>query len=105
MAPKQNTRLNDDNLRGRTMIAADGAVIGDVITIFLDWETWRVESLQVKLDGSVAERLGADHSFFHAGVLEVPVRMVQSVGDTVVLSVEVAELREILPPLVEQTAG
>ena len=41
--------------------------------------------------------IGADRSMFHAGTLEIPVRMVQSVGDTVVLSVPVDGLREVLP--------
>ncbi|QRN97063.1 PRC-barrel domain-containing protein [Archangium violaceum] len=90
-------RLADDNLRGRTIIGADGQVIGEVAALFLDSETWRVESLQVKLDRAIADQLGASHSIFHAGTLEIPVRIVQSVGDTVVLSVVVDELRRILP--------
>jgi sporulation protein YlmC with PRC-barrel domain len=90
-------RLADENLRGRTIIGADGQVIGEIATLFLDSETWRVESLQVKLDRVIAERIGASHGIFHAGTLELPVRLVQSVGDTVVLSVAVDELRQILP--------
>jgi hypothetical protein len=49
------------------------------------------------LGKDIADQLGAERSMFHAGALEIPVRMVQSVGDTVVLSVPVAGLREILP--------
>ena len=98
MEAKKNMRLTANNLHGRTMIAAGGMVIGEVVSTFLDCETWRVESLQVKLNGDIADQLGADHGIFHAGALEVPVRMVQSVGDTVILSVPVAALREILPP-------
>lgn len=90
-------RLADENLRGRTIIGADGQVIGEVAALFLDSETWRVESLQVKLDRVVAERIGASHNIFHAGTLELPVRLVQSVGDTIVLSVVVDELRQVLP--------
>jgi sporulation protein YlmC with PRC-barrel domain len=90
-------RLADENLRGRTIIGADGQVIGEVAALFLDSETWRVESLQVKLDRAIADQLGASRSIFHAGTLEIPVRIVQSVGDTVVLSVVVDELRRILP--------
>jgi sporulation protein YlmC with PRC-barrel domain len=90
-------RLSDENLRGRTVIGADGQVIGDVAALFLDSATWRVESLQVKLDRVIADRLGASHSMFHAGTLEIPIRLVQSVGDTVVLSVVVDELRQVLP--------
>ena len=78
------------------MIAADGQAIGEVAALFLDSDAWRVESLQVKLRNEVADQLGATRGMFHAGTLELPIRMVQSVGDAVVLSVATHELREIL---------
>ena len=90
-------RLSDENLRGRTVIAADGQVIGEIAALFLDSDAWRVESLQVKLRKDVADQLGATRGMFHAGTLEMPIRMVQSVGDTVVLSVAAHDLREVLP--------
>jgi len=90
-------RLSDDNLRGRIVIAADGQVVGETTALFLESDTWRVESLQVKLGKNIADQIGADRSMFHAGTLEIPVRMTQSVGDTVVLSVPVDGLREVLP--------
>jgi sporulation protein YlmC with PRC-barrel domain len=91
-------RLSDVNLRGRTIIGADGQLIGEVAALFLDSETWRVESLQAKLDRSVADRLGAARGMFHAATFELPIRIIQSVGDTIVLSVSVDELRQVLPP-------
>ena len=90
-------RLSDENLRGRTVIASDGLAIGEIVVLFLDSEAWRVESLQVKLRKDVADRLGADRSIFHAGAVEIPTRMIQSVGDAVVLSVAVDDLRQVLP--------
>lgn len=90
-------RLSEEDLRGRTVIASDGLAIGEITVLFLDSDAWRVESLQVKLRKDVADRLGANRSMFHAGALEIPIRMVQSVGDAVVLSVAVDELRQVLP--------
>jgi sporulation protein YlmC with PRC-barrel domain len=90
-------RLSDENLRGRTIIAADGQVVGEVGALFLDSDAWRVESLQASLRKDVADQLGAHRSVFRAGALEIPVRMVQSVGPTVVLSVAVEGLRAVLP--------
>lgn len=90
-------RLSDETLRGRTIIAADGHVVGEVNAIFLDCDAWRVQSLQITLRKDVADDLGAHRSVFRAGALEVPVGMVQSVGDTVVLSVGVDGLRAVLP--------
>jgi sporulation protein YlmC with PRC-barrel domain len=89
-------RLSDENLRGRTVIAADGQAIGEVAAVFLNSEAWRIELLQVKLRNDVADQLGATRSLFHPGTLEIPVRMIQSVGDAVVLSVTSHELRQVL---------
>lgn len=90
-------RLSDENLRGRTVIGADGRAIGEIATIFLDSDAWSVESLHVKLRKDVADQLGASRSMFHAGMVEIPVRLVQSVGDAVVLSIPIDGLREVLP--------
>ena len=45
---------------------------------------------------AVAEQLGAARSILRAATLELPVGMVQSVGDAVLLSVPTAELRQLL---------
>jgi len=94
-------RLSDENLRHRTVIASDGLAVGEIAALFLDSEAWRVESLQVTLRKDIADRLGADRSLFHAGALEIPVRLIQSVGDAVILSVAIDDLRQVLPQVTE----
>ena len=89
-------RMSDEDLRGRTAISAEGQVMGEVTALFFDSGTWRVESLQVKLRKEIADRLGVDRTVFRSGALEIPVRMVQAVGDTVVLSIAVDGLRGVL---------
>ncbi|MFL6414537.1 MAG: PRC-barrel domain-containing protein [Bryobacteraceae bacterium] len=39
-------RLSDENLKGRTVVSADGQAVGEVAALFLDSEAWRVESLR-----------------------------------------------------------
>lgn len=90
-------RLSDENLRGRTVIGADGRAVGEVTTLFLDSDSWRVEALQVKLLKDIADELGASRTMFHAGNVEIATRLVQSVGDAVVLAVPVEGLRTVLP--------
>jgi sporulation protein YlmC with PRC-barrel domain len=90
-------RLSDSNLHGRTVIGADGLAIGEIAGLFLDSGTWGVESLQVSLRKDVADQLGADRSIFRAGTLEIPIHLVQSVGDAVILEVAVDDLRQVLP--------
>ena len=98
-------RLSDENLRGRTVISADGQAIGEISALFLDSETWRVEAVQIKLRNEVADQLGATRGLFHAGTLEMPVGMIQSVGDAVVLSVSTQELRQVVPGVSDSPAA
>ena len=90
-------QISDEHLRGRTVIAADGQAIGEVAALFIDTSTWTIVALQIKLSKSVAEKLGAARGLLRAATLELPVRLVQSVGDAVLLSVPTLELRQILP--------
>ena len=96
--------FSDQALQGRNVISADGLSVGSVVALFIDIDEWRVESLQVTLHKDVADRIGAGRSWLHKGVVEIPTRMVQSVGDAVVLSVRVDELRKVLPEKAESTS-
>jgi len=82
------------------VISADGQAIGEIASLFVDSEAWTVEAIQVALRKETADRLGAARSIFHGGTVEIPVRLVQSVGDAVVLSSPVDGLRQIVagPP-------
>jgi len=88
-------RLSAENLQRRVVISADGEAIGEIKTVFLDSTEWRVESITVELRKDVADRLGASRSMFHRGTVELPVRLIQSVGDAVVLTVAADALREV----------
>ena len=88
-------QVSDEHLRGRTVIAADGQAIGEVGALSIDTSTWVIVALQIKLSKSAAEQLGAARGLLRAATFELPVRMIQSVGDTVLLSVPTLELRQI----------
>jgi len=90
-------QISDEQLRGRTVIAADGQAIGEVAALFFDTSTWTILALQIKLSKSAAEQLGATRGLLRAATFELPVRLVQSVGDTVLLSVQTQELRQTSP--------
>src|SRR5215469_7215320 len=87
-------QISDENLRGRTVIAADGQATGEVAALFIDTSTWTISSLKIKLSKTAAEQLGASQSLLRAATSEFPVRMIQSVGDTFLLSVPTLGLRQ-----------
>jgi sporulation protein YlmC with PRC-barrel domain len=90
-------QLSDEQLRGRSVIAADGQAIGEVGALLIDPSAWTVVALRVKLHNAVAETIGAARSILRAATIELSVRLVQSVGDAVLLSVPTPELRNIPP--------
>ena len=45
-------QVSDEQLRGRTVIAADGQAIGEVAALFIDTSTWIIIALQIKLSKS-----------------------------------------------------
>ena len=90
-------RLSDETLRGRTIIGADGKLVGEVTRIYLDGSAWTVESLHAKLRDEVADEIGATRTVFRAGEVSIPVQMIQSARDTVILSVSAAEPRDLVP--------
>jgi sporulation protein YlmC with PRC-barrel domain len=90
-------QVSNEHFRGRTVIAADGQTIGEVAELCIDTSAWTITGLQIKLNKPAAEQIGAARGILRAATLDLPVRMVQSVGDTVLLSVPTLALREILP--------
>ena len=90
-------QVSDEHFRGRTVIAADGKTVDEVGTIFFDTSSWLVVAFQIKLHKAVAEQLGEHRGILRAATIELPVRMVQSVGDSVLLSLPTHELRQSPP--------
>ena len=94
--------LYDEHLRGRTVIAADGQTIGEMAALFVDTSKWMILALQIKLTKSAAEQPGAAKSLLRAATLDLPVRLIQSVGDAVLLSIPTVELRQNLTEAAER---
>ena len=91
-------RLSDNTLHGRTVISAEGKAIGSLTELFISTSDWRVESIRIELRKDIADRIGANRTIFHRGTIELPVSFIQSVGDAVVLTVDVEQLREAHRP-------
>lgn len=92
--------ISDEQIRGKAIIGSDGRVVGHVVSINIDGADLRVETLQVRLRKEIAHELGAHGTLLHGSRIELPASMIQSVGDTIVLSTTVGDLQ----PLVGQGA-
>jgi sporulation protein YlmC with PRC-barrel domain len=83
-----------EELRGRAVIASDGRVLGEIATLLLEGNGGvTVEAIRVKLRNDIADQLGIRRGTFRSATIDVPANAIQSVTDTVVLSIAVSELR------------
>jgi len=85
--------LSDGALRGRTVVTSDGQKIGTVTEIRIDVGTWRVSSIEVKVDRPMYRTLGMKRELLHRTTVGVPTELVHSVKDAVILTASTADLR------------
>jgi sporulation protein YlmC with PRC-barrel domain len=92
-------RLN--KLPGRTVLDANGAVLGRIKAPLLDMETWLIDSLRVTPTRQVAGELGLPWSWFNRPTMDIPTGIVQAASETIILRVSLGELHDAMPPTVE----
>jgi sporulation protein YlmC with PRC-barrel domain len=85
--------FEQESIRGKPVIDGAGRVIGELSALLFDVETWRVEVLRVKLRSEVADALGERRGPFRPALVDVPIRFVTGLGDAVVMSVPITDLR------------
>ena len=88
-------RITDENLHGRVVLSADGIAIGEINKLILQGSQFAIEAVEIKLRKEIAERFGMKRGMFSSATLEVPAPLVQSVGDAVILSATVDDLRAV----------
>ncbi|MGK4007372.1 PRC-barrel domain-containing protein [Sorangium sp. So ce1036] len=92
----------EQDVRGHSVVDAEGSVIGEVEQLYLDSESMRLAGLRIKLRSEAAEVLGVQHGLFRAGFLDVPAEAIQSLGQAVVLR---TQARNLLTPPVSGRPG
>lgn len=83
--------ISVDALIGKDVIGSGGFIVGEVKSAEIDAEKWQVTYLQVKLSSQASEDLGFKKRF-KSSVVCIPVSLVTSVGDVVLLGKSMSEL-------------
>ena len=83
--------MSFDKLSGKFVICAGGFDLGEVNGVDIDTNTWQVTHLHVKLSKPASEDLGFKKRFRSSTVC-MPVSLVASVGDNVLLNKSLDEL-------------
>jgi sporulation protein YlmC with PRC-barrel domain len=93
-----NKEVNSNELKGKEIIGPGGAVFGKVEGINFDPATWQIRSLEVKLDGKMAEQIGVKKRF---GSSEMPLKAsyVGEIGDRVLVNASRDELTKYVTEL------
>ena len=93
--------LKLSGLRGRSVLDANAAIIGEVRAPLVDTETWLVDTLRIGVRRHAAGELGMMWSFFNRPAMDIPTGLIHVAGDAIILRVSMAELRESPPANVE----
>lgn len=95
-------------LPGRMVIDATGALLGRIKAPMVDLETWLVDTLRVAPSRRVAGELGLEWGawwqFWNRPTIHIQTGLIHAAGDTVILRVSLAELRESSPASLEAVA-
>jgi sporulation protein YlmC with PRC-barrel domain len=89
-------KLSFDEVKGRTVIDATGAAIGEVDGLYVEQaaagDQVCIGGMRVKLRASVADDVGVERGTFRSAIVEVPASMLQAIGDAVLLNVKLDAL-------------
>lgn len=85
-------QVNIGQLKGRHVIDSRGVDLGEVRDVAIDPAGWRVTGIVVDVRREVAESLRLERPFLGSPTLEISTSHVQSLGDTVLLSMSTDEM-------------
>ena len=98
-----------DELRGRTVLDANGRVMGRVRAALVDMETWLIDTLRIAVSRQAAADLDVPWSFWRSlwrpTTVDVGTGQIHAAGDAIILRVSIAEMREAAPPATEGLAA
>ncbi|MES1205485.1 MAG: hypothetical protein ABUS79_06065, partial [Pseudomonadota bacterium] len=76
--------LKLSEVRGRPVLDANGAVIGDIQAPLVDMETWLVDTLRVVVRRQAAREMALSWSFFKRPTVYVPTGLIHAAGDAII---------------------
>jgi sporulation protein YlmC with PRC-barrel domain len=83
-------------LKNLDVVDAGGLTLGHVVDVELDADEWKIKALIVRLERSVANRLGL-HRLIGNSDLALKIVYVHALGDTVLLRDSLDDLARIAP--------
>ena len=91
--------VNPPNLKGKKVMGVKGYIVGDVEAIDIEPDNWQVTALQVSLTKDAAQELGFSKTFLRKAIIAIPIKIVNSVGNTVLINEAIQDLKELIKNL------
>jgi len=98
-----HVQLND--LPGRMVLDATGALLGRIKVPLVDMETWLVDALRVRPSRHVAGELGLHWTWWKRPSIDIPTGLIHAAGEAILLRVSLAELRDATPAVAGEEAA
>jgi sporulation protein YlmC with PRC-barrel domain len=86
-------------LAGKRVMGANGYSVGDVESLDLDPDGWKVTSLLVSLSRDAASELGLSKSFLSKTVIAIPAELIDLVGNMIILNENIVDLKVLAQSL------
>ena len=90
--------IEDEKLREKKVITADGRHIGDVTGIEIETDSWKVQWIDVKLIRESLDGLKVKKPMFGTVTARFSPDRVKTVSDTVLLAIDFAQVGALLHP-------
>ena len=79
----------------KRVVTSDAFVLGEIHSAVVDTDTWKLTSFYVALNDEAAKKLGFESPFLGKVMVCLPVSVVKSIKDTIVLNKTFGELQEL----------
>jgi sporulation protein YlmC with PRC-barrel domain len=86
------------DLIGKSVVSQDGAEIGDIQALDIDVETWKVVTVEIRLERGVLEKLNLKKPLLGSQSVRIAAERISGVSDQVVLKNTVDQIAFIDKP-------
>lgn len=97
--------VNLGRVKGRPVIDANGDNVGTIEDVVIDPTSWKVSGFLVHLKREVAQRFNVHSGFLESPRVEVGSDRVRTIGDNVILNIEMDVIGETLRRREPEDAG
>lgn len=88
--------VSSQDFIGREVIDLKGALVGEIVSLELSLDSWKVTHLNVELDADVEDMLGLRQGFFDwdRHVVSLPIESISRLSDLITIKNEIKELKD-----------